>query len=69
MSRHAIQVVIDRLLTDENLRIRLVRDRIETLIELRLRGLDLTEDEVALFLCTDARLWFWDSKAVGDRVH
>ena len=69
MSRHAIGMVIDRLLTDENLRIRFVRDRIETLMELSLRGFDLTENEIGLFSQTDARLWFWDRKVVGDLAH
>ena len=69
MSRHAIEMVIDRLLTDENLRIRFVRDRIETLMELSLRGFDLTENEIGLFSQTDARLWFWDRQVVGDLAH
>lgn len=33
MSRNTIGIVIDRLLTDENLRIRFVDDRIQTLME------------------------------------
>lgn len=62
-------MVIDRLLTDEDLRIRFVRDRIEALMELSLRGFDLTENEIGLLSQTDARLWFWDRQVVGDLAH
>jgi hypothetical protein len=60
---------IDRLLTDEGLRVRFVFDRIETLAELSLRGLDLTSAEVDLFYRTDARLWFWGETFVGALKH
>jgi hypothetical protein len=63
MSRAGVGMVIDKLLTDERLRIRFVFDRMETIAELCLRGFELTRDEIDLINRTDARLWF-----VGDHV-
>ena len=58
MSQAGVGMVIEKLLTDENLRVRFAFDRIETIAELCLRGFELTRDEVELFCRTDARLWF-----------
>jgi hypothetical protein len=63
MSQAGVGTVIEKLLTDENLRIRFVLDRIETVAELCLEGVDLTRDEVDLLCWTNARLWF-----LGDDV-
>ena len=54
MSRSSIGMVIDKLLTDENLRIPFALDRVETVAELCLRGFDLTGDEIDLLCRTDA---------------
>jgi hypothetical protein len=59
MSQHTVGIVIDRLLTDTDLRTRFAIDRIETMAELCLGGFDLTPDEIELFCRTDPRLWFW----------
>jgi hypothetical protein len=64
MSQAGVGIVIDELLTDEDLRIRFALDPIETVAELCLQGVELTRDEINLFCRTDARLWF-----VGDRVN
>jgi hypothetical protein len=69
MSQRMVGAIIDRLLTDEGLRVRFVFDRIETLVELSLRGFDLTSAEVDLFYRTDARLWFWGETFVGALEH
>ena len=58
MSRAGVGMVIEKLLTDERLRIRFAIDRMETIAELCLRGFELTRDEIDLFCRTDARLWF-----------
>ena len=58
MSQAGVGMVIEKLLTDENLRIRFALDRIEAIAELCLRGFELTRDEIDLFYRTDARLWF-----------
>ena len=52
MSRAGVGMAIEKLLTDENLRIRFALDRMETVAELFLRGLDLSPDEIDLF-CPD----------------
>ena len=58
MSRTGVGMVIDKLLTDEHLRIRFALDRVETVAELCQRGFDLSPDEIDLFFRTDAGLWF-----------
>ena len=60
MSQRMVGVVVDKLLADEELRCRFVVDRLETLAELCLGGVELGPDEIDLFCRTDARLWFWD---------
>ena len=59
MSQQTVGIIIDKLLSDEDLRIRFVVDQMETLAELYLRGVELRPDEIDLFCRTDARLWFW----------
>jgi hypothetical protein len=63
MSRAGVGMVIEKLLTDERLRIGFSVDRMETIAELCLRGAELTRDEIDLFDRTDVRLWF-----LGDQV-
>ena len=69
MSRARIGMVIDKLLTDENLRIRFALDRVETVIDLCLRGFDLTRDEIDLLCRTDAGVWFLRSAVTGAPQH
>ena len=69
MSRANVGMVIDKLLTDENLRIRFVLDRLETVAELCLRGFDLTRDEIDLLCRTDAGVWFLRSAVSGAPQH
>jgi len=69
MSRASVGMVIDKLLTDENLRIRFALDRLETVAELCLRGLDLTRDEIDLLCRTDAGVWFLRSAVTGAPQH
>jgi hypothetical protein len=69
MSQQTVGNVIEKLLTDEDLRIRFVVDRMETLAELCLRGCELSGEEIDLFCRTDARLWFFGRGFVGERQH
>jgi hypothetical protein len=69
MSRAIVGMVIDKLLTDENLRIRFAIDRMETVAELCLRGFDLTRDEIDLLCRTDAGVWFLRSAVSGAPQH
>ena len=69
MSRSIVGMVIDKLLTDEDLRIRFALDRVETVAELCLRGFDLTRDEIDLLCRTDAGVWFLRSAVRGAPQH
>ena len=69
MSRSIVGMVIDKLLTNENLRIRFALDRVETVTELCLRGVDLTRDEIDLLCRTDAGVWFLRSAVRGAPQH
>ena len=69
MSRASVGMVIDKLLTDENLRIRFAVDPIETVAELFLRGFDLTRNEIDLLCRTDAGVWFLRSAVRGAPQH
>ena len=69
MSRANVGMVIDKLLTDENLRLRFALDRVETVVELCLRGFDLTGDEIDLLCRTDAGVWFLRSAVSGAPQH
>ena len=69
MSRSIVGMVIDKLLTDENLRIRFALDRVETVAQLCLRGFDLTRDEIDLLCRTDAGVWFLRSAVRGAPQH
>ena len=69
MSRARVGMVVDKLLTDENLRLRFALDRVETVVELCLRGVDLTGDEIDLLCRTDAGVWFLRSAVRGAPQH
>jgi hypothetical protein len=69
MSQQTIGIVIDKLLSDEDLRIRFLVDRMETLAELCLQGLELRPDEIDLFCQTDPRLWFWGGALIDEWQH
>ena len=58
MSQAAVGMVVEKLLTDEDLRIQFALDRVETIADLCLRGFDLNSGEIDLFCRTDAGLWF-----------
>ena len=69
MSQRMVAILIDRLLADKDLRIRFALDPDETLADLSFLGVDLTRDEIDVFLRADARLWFWGKSLMGNRVH
>lgn len=69
MSRAAVGMAVENLLTDETLRIRFAVDPMATVAELFLCGLDLTRDEVDLLCRTDPGLWFLRSALKGQPQH
>ena len=68
MSQRMVSVVIHTLLTDEDLRVRFVVDPLETLAALYLRGVELTRDEIDVFVRTDPRLWFRNGELLCARA-
>jgi hypothetical protein len=69
MSQAAVGMVVEKLLTDEELRIQFALDRVETIADLCLRGFDLNPGEIDLFYRTDAGLWFLRSALRDARQH
>lgn len=61
MSQQNVGNVINRLLTDEELRLRFAFDPFDTLAELHLRGMPLTSEEIDVFVQSDLRMWFGES--------
>jgi hypothetical protein len=57
MSNQTIGIVIDRLLADEDLRLRFAIDRVEAIGELHAHGLELTPGEIDLFVGSDLEMW------------
>ena len=57
MSRAGVGWVIDRMLTERHLRLRFALNPMETVVELYLRGVDLTVDEIDLLCRADACVW------------
>ena len=56
MSRAAVGMVVEELLTYEYLRVQFALDPVETVADLFLRGFDLTREEI-IFILSD-RCWF-----------
>jgi hypothetical protein len=69
MSQQIVGIVIDRLLTDEDLRFRFSVEPVQTLADLHARGFELTPDEIDLFIQTNRRTWFWTEWRAGSPVH
>jgi len=65
MSQKTVQLVIGRLVTDEELRACFVERPRETLTELREQGFELTEDEIDALARSDAKMW----PAMARRIH
>ena len=69
MSQHTIGIVMNRLLEDEELRVRFALDRVETLGELHAHGLELTSREIDLFIESDVQMWFWVNGGDAHHTH
>ena len=57
MSQKTVQLIVGRLLTDEEFRIDFLRDPHATLTAMRDQGFELTRREIDALLQTDRALW------------
>lgn len=57
MSQKTVQLIVGRLVTDEELRRRFLHDPLEALTALREQGFELTAGEVGALVRTDRELW------------
>ena len=65
MAQKTVQLVIGRILTDEEFRATFLEKPTDTLISLRDQGYALTNDEISALVQTDVRLWQRGSKWVN----
>jgi len=65
MSQKTVQLVIGRLLTDEDLRARFVERPRDTMAELREQGFELSDDEIDALARSDAKVW----PSMARRIH
>jgi hypothetical protein len=65
MCQKTVQLVMGRLLTDEDLRLRFVERPLETLTELRDQGFELTDDEIDALTRSDPKMW----PSMARRIH
>lgn len=65
MSQKTVQLLIGQIVTDEELRLRFVRQPLEMLTALREQGFDLTKTEIEALVDTDKQLW----DSVAERIH
>jgi DNA-binding NarL/FixJ family response regulator len=68
MSQWGVQLVIGRLITDEDFRRRFETRARECLTALSEQGIDLSAVEVAAFLATDAQVWSQMASQIDRRL-
>ncbi len=68
MSQKTVQLVIARLITDEDARLQFLRSPLDTLTALRDQGFELTNDEVDALLATDRDLWTYAAGRIHPRL-
>jgi len=69
MSQENVDQLINRLMSEEELRIRFELDRFETIADLHERGLALTPKEIDLFIQSDVYIWSGDHFGRGGPLH
>ena len=68
MAQRIIEMLIGRLITDEEFRDAFLRDPEATLTALSERGVDLSRAEIAAVLHTDRSLWARTADAIDPRL-
>jgi len=68
VSQRSIEIVIGRLLTDEEFRESFIRDPERVLHDLSDTGIHLTRSEIAALVSMDAQLWNSGAERIDDRL-
>lgn len=68
MAQRIIEMLIGRLITDEQFRSEFLHAPERTLLELCDRGLELSRTEIAALVNTDASLWSRTADAIDPRL-
>ena len=68
VAQRIIEMLIGRLITDEEFRSEFLNDPQKTLAELSDRGLELSRTEVAALVSTDPTLWGRTADAIDPRL-
>lgn len=68
MGQRSVELLIGRLVTDEELRLRFVADPRETIRLEQLRGLELTTAEMDALLASPVALWEFLAAALDSRL-
>jgi hypothetical protein len=68
VSQKTVQLVIGRLVTDEEFRLRFIAQPVETLAALREQGFDLTPDEADALVQSDRKMWPSTAKRIHPRL-
>ncbi len=68
MSQKTVQLVIARLITDEDVRVQFLSNPLETLTALRDQGFELTCDEIDALVQTDRNLWAYAAGRIHPRL-
>jgi hypothetical protein len=69
MSQQTVGITIERLLTDEEFRLRFTMYPLDTVADLHLEGVELTPDEVRAFVQADLSTWSGTASLVAARHH
>jgi hypothetical protein len=68
VAQRIVEMLIGRLVTDEEFRAGFLADPERTLLELCDRGLELSRTEIAALVSTDPTLWARTSDAIDPRL-
>jgi hypothetical protein len=68
MSQRNVEMLIGRLLTDEELRLRFVRQPFETLADLVAKGYEFSRGEIDALLQTDTGVWTSGAERISSRL-
>jgi hypothetical protein len=68
LAQRIIEILIGRLITDEDFRADFLQDAEKTLLALCDRGLELSRIEIAALLKTDPTLWSRTAAAIDPRL-